>query len=96
MCADSYFVLDANLNHLIPIYRRDADDVTGAVRMSAVEMVSMEQMPGGRFQVTVRTNSGAQLFITPVINVLESARDTLESWRAQLGGEIPMFPLNAS
>jgi hypothetical protein len=86
-------VLDTiNLNRLIPIYRRDADDVTGAVRMSSVEMVSMEQMPGGRFQVTVRTSSGAQLFITSVFHVLDDARDAMENFRAELGGEVPMFP----
>jgi hypothetical protein len=85
-------VFDTNLNRLIPTYRRDTDDVTGAVRISAIEMVSMEQMPGGRFQVTVRTLSGGQLFITPVIKVLEEARDTMENYRCELGGEVPMFP----
>lgn len=87
-------VLDTvNLHQLIPTFRRDTDDITGAVRMGSIEMVSMEQMPGGKFQITVRTSGGAEYFITGVLPNLHIGREALEAYRARLGGEEPMYPV---
>jgi hypothetical protein len=92
--ADVAVVIDTvNLQQLIPTYRRDTDDITGAVRMGSIEMVSMEQMPGGKFQITVRTSGGAEYFITSVLPNLHIGREALEAYRARLGGEEPMYPV---
>ncbi len=82
-----------NLQQMIPTYRRDTDDITGAVRMASIEMVSMEQMPGGKFQITVKTVAGSEYFVTPVLPNLHIGREALEAYRARLGGEEPMYPV---
>ena len=91
--ADAGFVQELiNYQQLIPTYRRDTDDITGAVRMIAIEMVGMEQMPGGRFQIIVRT-AGAEYYATTVLPNIHVGREALEIFRARLGGEEPMFPV---
>lgn len=75
------------LHHLVPTYRRDTAEVVGAVRRSAVEFIGMEQMPGGKFQITCRTMSGADAFISPVRMSLAEGQANLEIARRSLGGE---------
>ncbi len=75
------------LHHLVPTYRRDSTEVIGAVRRSAVEFIGMEQMPGGKFQITCRTMSGADAFISPVKLSLAEGQASLEFARRSLGGE---------
>lgn len=78
----------ASLHHLVPTYRRDTDEVIGAVRRSSVEFIGMEQMPGGKFQITARTASGAEAFVSAVTTSLAAGRAALEFTRLSLGGEI--------
>jgi hypothetical protein len=78
---------------MIPIYRRDSHEVTGAVRMDAAEMIGMEQMPGGRVQVMVRSGGGAQYYLTPVLANIFVGQEALEAYRTRLGGEEPMYPV---
>lgn len=75
------------LHHLVPTYRRDSAEVIGAVRRSAVEFLGMEQMPGGKFQITARTMSGADAFISPVRMSLAEGQQNLEFARRSFGGE---------
>ncbi len=76
-----------SLHHLVPTYRRDSTEVIGAVRRSSVEFLGMEQMPGGRFQITARTVSGADAFVSPVRTTLAAGVASLESARLAFGGE---------
>ena len=75
------------LHHLVPTYRRDSTEVIGAVRRSSVEFLGMEQMPGGKFQITARTVSGADAFVSPVQTTLADGIASLESARRSFGGE---------
>lgn len=75
------------LHYLVPTYRRDSTEVIGAVRRSAVEFIGMEQMPGGKFQITCRTMSGADAFISAVKLSLAEGQASLEFARRSLGGE---------
>jgi hypothetical protein len=75
------------LHHLVRTYRRDSTEVIGAVRRSAVEFLGMEQMPGGKFQVTARTVSGADAFVSPVLTTLADGMAALEAARRSFGGE---------
>lgn len=79
-CSDS-------LSHLVPTYRRDSSEVIGAVRRSSVEFLGMEQMPGGKFQITARTISGADAFVSPVKTSLADGQACLEEARRSFGGE---------
>jgi hypothetical protein len=76
-----------SLHHLVPTYRRDSTEVIGAVRRSSVEFLGMEQMPGGKFQVTARTVSGADAFVSPVLTTLADGMAALEFARRSFGGE---------
>lgn len=76
-----------SLHFLVPTYRRDSIEVIGAVRRSAVEFLGMEQMPGGKFQITARTMSGADAFISPVMTSLAEGQQCLEDSRRAFGGE---------
>jgi hypothetical protein len=82
-----------SLARMIPIYRRDSHEITGAVRMDAAEMIGMEQMPGGRVQVMVRSGGGAQYYLTPVLANIFVGQEALEAYRTRLGGEEPMYPV---
>lgn len=75
------------LQYLVPTYRRDSTEVIGAVRRSSVEFLGMEQMPGGKFQVTARTISGADAFVSPVRTSLADGQACLEAARRSFGGE---------
>lgn len=75
------------LQYLVPTYRRDSTEVIGAVRRSSVEFLGMEQMPGGKFQVTARTMSGADAFVSPVKTSLAEGQACLEDARRSFGGE---------
>ena len=75
------------LHFLVSTYRRDSSEVIGAVRRSSVEFLGMEQMPGGKFQVTARTMSGADTFVSPVKTSLAEGRACLEDARRSFGGE---------
>ncbi len=77
----------ASLHVLVPTYRRDSSEVIGAVRRSSVEFLGMEQMPGGKFQITARTMSGADAFVSPVKTSLAAGQASLESARRSFGGE---------
>jgi hypothetical protein len=76
-----------SLHHLVPTFRRDSTEVIGAVRRSSVEFLGMEQMPGGKFQVTARTVSGADAFVSPVRTTLADGMAALEFARRSFGGE---------
>ena len=80
-------VTSDSLHHLVPTFRRDTDEVIGAVRRSAVEFIGMEQMPGGKFQITARTASGADAFVSAVTTSLRQAHEALEFARRSFGGE---------
>lgn len=75
------------LHFLVSTYRRDSSEVIGAVRRSSVEFLGMEQMPGGKFQVTARTMSGADTFVSPVKTSLAAGQACLEDARRSFGGE---------
>ncbi len=79
------------LQYLVPTYRRDSTEVIGAVRRSSVEFLGMEQMPGGKFQVTARTMSGADAFVSPVKTSLADGQACLEDARRSFGGEETTF-----
>ena len=79
------------LQYLVPTYRRDSTEVIGAVRRSSVEFLGMEQMPGGKFQVTARTMSGADAFVSPVKSSLAEGQACLEDARRSFGGEETTF-----
>jgi hypothetical protein len=76
-----------NLARFTSFYRRDSDEVIGAVRLSAVESVSMEQMPGGRFQIVARTTAGSDGFVSCVMGTLSEGQRMLDEVRSFLGGE---------
>ena len=78
-----------SLHFLVPTYRRDSSEVIGAVRRSSVEFLGMEQMPGGKFQITARTISGADTFVSPVKTSLVDGQACLEEARRSFGGEEP-------
>ena len=61
--------------------------------MDAAEMIGMEQMPGGRVQVMVRSGGGAQYYLTPVLQNIFVGQVALEAYRSRLGGEEPMYPV---
>lgn len=86
-----------SLHHLVPTYRRDSGEVIGAVRRSSVEFIGMEQMPGGKFQITCRTVSGADAFVSPVKTSLAEGLTALEFARRTFGGEPvdDLGPVNA-
>ena len=83
-----------SLHHLVPTFRRDTDEVIGAVRRSAVEFIGMEQMPGGKFQITARTASGADAFVSAVTTSLRQAHEALEFARRSFGGEPIDVPID--
>ncbi len=83
-----------SLHHLVPTFRRDTDEVIGAVRRSAVEFIGMEQMPGGKFQITARTASGADAFVSAVTTSLRQAHEALEFARRSFGGELIEAPID--
>lgn len=76
-----------SLHSLVSTYRRDSSDVIGAVRRSSVEFLGMEQMPGGKFQITARTMSGADTFVSTVKTSLAEGQACLEEARRSFGGE---------
>ena len=78
---------DAQLQRLIPTYRRNSDEANGAMRASYIETIVMEQMPGGRFQIAARTNGGDGSFISPIQRNLGAGQAMLETMRRLLGGE---------
>ena len=47
----------------------------------------MEQMPGGKFQITARTASGADTFVSTVKTSLAEGQACLEEARRSFGGE---------
>lgn len=84
-----------NLERLIPFYRRDSTEPTGAVRVSAVTTVAAEQMPGGRAQISARTLAGEQQFLSPQLPTYNDALDMLEGFRLFCGGELEANPADA-
>jgi hypothetical protein len=52
-----------------------------------IQLIALEQMPGGRFQVTAKVGAGDSVFITPLIQDFQWAMRTLEQMRRYLGGE---------
>jgi hypothetical protein len=81
-----------NLERLIPFYRRDSTEATGAVRVSAVTTIGAEQMPGGRAQISARTLAGEQQYLSPQLPNYNEALDLLEKFRLFCGGEIEVNP----
>jgi hypothetical protein len=81
-----------NLERLIPFYRRDSSEPTGAVRISAVTTIAAEQMPGGRAQISARTLAGEQQFLSPQLPTYGEALDMLEQFRLFCGGELETNP----
>ena len=76
-----------DLARFTSFYRRDSDEIIGAVRLSAVETVAMEQMPGGRFQIVARTAAGSDGFVSCVMGTLAEGQEMLQLMRRYLGGE---------
>ena len=89
---ESFDVNAMNLARFTSFYRRDSDEVIGAVRLSAVESVSMEQMPGGRFQIVARTTAASDGFVSCVMGTLSEGQQMLEAVRRFLGGESEQNP----
>ena len=81
-----------NLERLIPFYRRDSTEPTGAVRVSAVTTIGAEQMPGGRAQISARTLAGEQQYLSPQLPNYNDALDLLEQFRLFCGGEREINP----
>ena len=81
-----------NLERLIPFYRRDSTEPTGAVRVSAVTTIGAEQMPGGRAQISARTLAGEQQYLSPQLPNYNDALDLLEKFRLFCGGEREVNP----
>ena len=81
-----------DLARFASFYRGDSDEVLGAVRLSAVETISMEQMPGGRFQVIARTASGSDGFVSCVMGTLAEGQQMLDAMRGFMGGEAEINP----
>lgn len=79
---------DAQLQRLIPSYRRNSDETNGAVRVSSIETIVMEQMPGGKFQIYARTNGGDGAFVSKPQSNLGFGQAMLETMRQFLGGEL--------
>ena len=76
-----------DLARFTSFYRRDSDEVIGAVRLSAIETIAMEQMPGGRFQIVARTAAGSDGFVSCVMGTLAEGQEMLQLMREYLGGE---------
>jgi hypothetical protein len=76
-----------DLARFTSFYRRDSDEIIGAVRLSAIETIAMEQMPGGRFQIVARTAAGSDGFVSCVMGTLTEGQDMLQLMREYLGGE---------
>ena len=81
-----------NLERLIPFYRRDSTEPTGAVRISAVATIGTKQMPGGRAQISARTLSGEQQYLSPQLPNFNDALVLLEKFRLFCGGELDRNP----
>ncbi len=81
-----------DLARFTSFYRRDSDEVLGAVRLSAVETIAMEQMPGGRFQIVARTTAGSDGFVSCVMGTLTEGQEMLQLMREYLGGEGDVNP----
>jgi hypothetical protein len=81
-----------DLARFTSFYRRDSDEVIGAVRLSAVETIAMEQMPGGRFQIVARTAAGSDGFVSCVMGTLAEGQEMLQLMREYLGGEGDVNP----
>jgi hypothetical protein len=81
-----------DLARFTSFYRRDSDEVIGAVRLSAVETIAMEQMPGGRFQIIARTAAGSDGFVSCVMGTLGEGQVMLLMMREYLGGEGDVNP----
>lgn len=81
-----------NLERLIPFYRRDSTESTGAVRISAVTTINAEQMPGGRAQISARTLAGEQQYLSPQLPNFNDALVLLEKFRLFCGGELDRNP----
>jgi hypothetical protein len=48
----------------VSVFRRDSDEVIGAARLSAIEGILIEILPGGRTQLLARTTSGDHSFVS--------------------------------
>jgi hypothetical protein len=81
-----------NLERFIPFYRRESEEPTGAVRVSAITTVAAEQMPGGRAQISARTMAGEQQFLSPLLPNYKISLDMLEKFRLFCGGEAEENP----
>ena len=81
-----------DLARFTSFYRRDSDEVIGAVRLSAVETIAMEQMPGGRFQIIARTAAGSDGFVSCVMGTLGEGQEMLLMMQEYLGGEGEVNP----
>ena len=84
---ESFDVSAMDLARFTSFYRRDSDEVIGAVRLSAIETIAMEQMPGGRFQIVARTAAGSDGFVSCVMGTLAEGQEMLQLMREYLGGE---------
>jgi hypothetical protein len=84
--ADGQSVNELTMYELIDSYRRDTDDITGAVRKLNVESVTLEQMPGGRFQVSARMASGDGCYVSPSMTTLADGQKMLKDMRIFLSG----------
>jgi hypothetical protein len=89
---ESFDTKPMDLARFTSFYRRDSDEVIGAVRLSAVETIAMEQMPGGRFQIIARTAAGSDGFVSCVMGTLGEGQEMLLMMREYLGGEGEVNP----
>ena len=79
---------------MIFTYRRASTEVNGSVRASAIEVLSLEQMEGGKFHIVARLPSGLDVLISELLPNIHHARLMLEELRLFLTGQgaMPLMP----
>ena len=78
------------IDPLMYSYKRNANNPNGALRTSFVESIGLEQLDAGRFQISARTSSGFETYVSEILPNLPTAQEVLESMRLYLGREGPM------
>lgn len=82
-----------SLQRFINLYKRDSDEIVGAVRLGSIESLILDHMPGGRFQITAHMISGDKGFISPVLP-LTVGQQILGDLAALAAGDIDVNPVD--